>query len=93
MKLLVSDEAHIFRLPDNTYWSDAVNGYDFYKRYMEVFDEVRLVGKLKDVDVLPGKCIRLDGEHLEIFGIPFFQGPVQFAKNFFAIQLHLQAFN
>lgn len=80
MKVLVSDEIHIFRLPDNTYWSDAVNNYEFYKRYMEAFDKVRLVGKLKNVEKLEGKCIRLDGPNLEIFGIPYFQGPTQFAK-------------
>lgn len=85
MKVLVSDEAHIFKLPDGSYWSDAVNGYEFYKRYMEVFSEVRLVARMKQVDKLPGKCIRLDGPNLEIYGIPFFQGPVQFLKKLFSI--------
>ena len=90
MKVLVADEAHIFKLPDNTYWSDAINGYSFYTRYMDVFDEVRLVGKLKDVKELPGKCIRLDGPNLEIFGIPYFQGPKQFLPKIFKINSALK---
>ena len=90
MKLMVSDEAHVFKLSDGTFWSDAVTDYNFYKRYMDVFDEVRLVARMKEVDVLPPKAVRLDGPNLEIFGIPFFQGPVQFLKVFLKLYRSLK---
>lgn len=85
MKVLVSDDVHIYVLPDGSCWSDAINGYDFYKRYLDVFDSVRLVGRLKNVDQLPCKCLRLDGPGIEIYGIPFFQGPRQLIPKVFSI--------
>lgn len=90
MKVLVSDEAHIYRLPDGSCWTDAINGYEFYKRYLDVFKEIKLVAKTKDVKELDKKCLRVDGPHLEVYGIPFFQGPIQFFKNIVSIYLRLE---
>ena len=43
MKLMVTTDAHIFRAPDGTYWCGAIYGYSFWKRYMDVFDTIRVV--------------------------------------------------
>ena len=37
MKLLVATDAHIFRTPDGAYWCKSIYGYDFWKRYLNIF--------------------------------------------------------
>lgn len=86
MKILVATDAHIFRTPDGKYWAKSIYGYDFWTRYLEVFDSVRIVARVKDIVSLKGEMIRTDGENVEVYGIPFYQGPVQLFLKYFAIQ-------
>ena len=86
MKLLVAVDAHIYRTPDGRHWCKSIYGYEFWKRYLIVFDDVRVVARMKDVKETEENWLLMDGEHVEVYGIPFFQGPVQLAKKFCSIQ-------
>ena len=46
MKLLVATDAHIFRMPDGSYWCKSIYGYDFWKRYLNVFEDVKIVARM-----------------------------------------------
>ncbi|MDK2830229.1 MAG: L-malate glycosyltransferase, partial [Clostridium butyricum] len=52
MKLLVMSDAHIVKdKKKGKYWCrTAVHGYDFWKRYLDVFDEVNVVARVQQVD-------------------------------------------
>lgn len=50
MNVLVSSCARLFKAPDGTVYTPAVYGYDFYKRYLAVFDEVTVAGFCDNVD-------------------------------------------
>lgn len=90
MKVLIATDAHIFHYSgDDTYWTDKIYGYAFWQRYLDVYDEVRIVARVKSINSLNDKLIRVDGPHIEIYGIPFFQGPKQLAIKFFKIQKQL----
>lgn len=86
MKLLVATDAHIFRTPDDKHWCKSIYGYDFWKRYLNVFDEVRIVARMKDVPTMEGKKLLVDGDKVEVYGIPFYQGPKQLALKYLPIQ-------
>lgn len=90
MKLLVAADAHIFRTPDGAYWCKSIYGYEFWKRYLNVFDDVKIVARVKDVPKLEIKKLRVDGEHVQVSGIPFFQGPMGLLKNYLKIQNSLK---
>lgn len=90
MKLLVANDAHILRTPDGRHWVKSIYGYDFWKRYLDVFEEVRIVARLKDVEFLDRKYLNVDGDGIEIYGIPFYQGPFQLLKNYIKIQKSLK---
>lgn len=77
MKLLVAADVHIFTTPNGEHWCKTIYGYDFWKRYLTVFDSIRIVGREKMVDSVPDRYLLMDGAGVEIFGIPFFQGPKQ----------------
>ena len=79
MKLLVSTDAHTFVTPDGKHWCSSIYGYDFWKRYLSVFDEVRIVARMKSVPEVKNGLL-IDGPNVEVYGIPFFQGPKQLGK-------------
>ena len=86
MKVLVATDAHIFRTPDGKHWCKSIYGYSFWERYLDVFDSVRIVARVKDVTNIEGKKLLVDGEGVEVFGIPFYQGPKQLAVKYISIQ-------
>lgn len=89
MKLLLTTHAQMFRCPDGSVWTGSVYGYNFFKRYLGIFESVRLVTRMKDIslDDVHDK-IRVDGEGLEFYPLPFYHGPWQYAQNFFKIKAH-----
>lgn len=90
MKLLVTTDAHIFRTSDGKLWCKSIYSYSFWKRYLTVFDEVRVVARLKDVEIANDKWLRVDGPSVEIYGIPFFQGPIQLMRKYLEISKSLR---
>lgn len=90
MKLLVSGDAHIFRTPDGQYWCKSIYGYDFWKRYLDVFDTVRIAARVKDVPEMTGRKLLVSGEGIEVYPLPFYQGPVQLLKVYAKMQLALR---
>lgn len=90
MKLLVATDAHIFRTPDGKYWSKYIYGYNFWTRYLNVFDSVRVVARVKNIDKANEKLELVSGKGVEVYGIPFYQGPKQLLKKYMAIQKRLK---
>lgn len=90
MRLLVATDAHIFRTPDGKHWAKSIYGYSFWTRYLDVFDSVRVVARVKDVQEIDSKKLIVDGPGVEVAGIPFYQGPKQLLKKYFRIQQALK---
>ena len=86
MRLLVTTDAHIMKAPDGSYWNKNIYRYSFWTRYMNVFDTVRIASRVKYVQDIDPNWKRVDGDHIEIFEIPFFQGPVQLLKGYGGIR-------
>lgn len=84
MNLLVISDSHIIQTPDNKYWCNtAVHGYDFWKRYIEVFDEVHVISRVQNCQTVDEeKCIRADGDRVKIVPLPFVRGFKEYIKNF-----------
>jgi len=57
---------------------------------LRVFDDVKVVARTKDVPAMNGKKLRVDGEHVEVFGIPFYQGPEELLGVYWKIQRRLE---
>lgn len=86
MKLLVTTDAHILKTSDGMYWCAAIYGYDFWMRFLNVYDEVRIAARVKRVEAKKKEWKRVDGPNVEIYEIPFFQGPIQLLKRYGKIQ-------
>jgi glycosyltransferase involved in cell wall biosynthesis len=80
MKLLVALEAHFFRTPDGRVFNDSVSDAGFWRRYLNVFDEVLVVARVKQVAEADPKWKLSSGEGIEFWCLPDYQGPWQYLK-------------
>lgn len=88
-KLLLSCDDYIFSYKGK-YYARTQEKYDFYQRYLRVFDQLRLVTRCVNEDKLGKTRVLLDDERIEYVPLPFFSGPVQYAKKYFKIGRQLR---
>jgi L-malate glycosyltransferase len=81
----------MFKTPDGKIWTNSVYEYDFFKRYLDVFENVRLVTRVKNITFEDmGNRVLVSGPNLEFFPLPFYHGPWQYAKLFLKIRNSLK---
>jgi glycosyltransferase involved in cell wall biosynthesis len=78
MQVMVGLSCHFVRTPDGKVWTQTMFPYAFWRRYLEVFDHVRVVARAQDVPAVSGDWHRMDGEGVSLAALPDFQGPRQF---------------
>lgn len=83
-KLLLCCDEYIYRYGDNYYFKNQ-EWYDFFHRYLRVFDTLRLVTRCKEESSLNPNRVTIDDERIEYVPLPFFQGPKQYASQYFKI--------
>lgn len=75
MKLLISSCARLFKTSDGTVYTPVAYGYEFYKRYLNVFDEVIVAGFCDNIDDETAKSmIKVSGDKLSVFELPYPHG-------------------
>ena len=61
MRVVVSLEHHFDRTPDGVVWTQTQFPYRFWQRYLEVFDQVQVVARVRDVRKAAPDWQRADG--------------------------------
>ena len=82
MRVLVATESRFDRTPDGKCWNVGSGGYEFWERYLEVFDEVRVLGRLRDVPVAPRSAVRADGPNVSLVPLPYHLGPWAYLRKY-----------
>lgn len=81
MRVLVSASARFVGTPDGSLWTaNGSLGYHFWTRYLDVFDEVRLLVRAADVATRPEGWIEATGPGVSAVPLPNFAGVNGFAK-------------
>lgn len=80
MRLVVTLEQRFDRTPDGAVWTSTDFSHEFWRRYLEVFDAVRVVARVRDVPVPPDGHRRSTGERVDFVAVPYYQGPAQFLR-------------
>lgn len=83
MKLVLSCDDSVFSF-NGEYYAKNNERYEFYCRYLRIFDSVRLVVRNKVVNHLSTSNILLP-KTIEVVGIPDYSGPKEYAKLYFRI--------
>ena len=79
MRVYVATEQR-FVERDGQLYVDGVAHYGFWQRYLDVFDDVTIVARIKSVDVVPVGWLVATGAHVGYFAMPYYEGPVEFAR-------------
>lgn len=79
MRILLTTNGRLYRTHSGHYYTPIVYGYDFFKRYLEIFSTVRLiahVGSISDQDA--HGMLQVDGANLEIAEVPAPNGKLSY---------------
>lgn len=82
-KLLISCDDYIFR-HNGCYYFKNHEWYDFYQRYLRVFEELKICNRVVDEIQLGKNRVLVDDPRIDIHPLPIFHGPIEYAKVFFA---------
>ena len=85
-KLLLTVDHQFVRTPDGKVWVKTIYGYDFWKRYLQVFDCVRVAARVREVDSLEEDMLLSSGDNVEFFDLPQYRGAKEFVLRYSAIK-------
>ena len=74
MKALIIQEQHYMTLPNGEVWVDKQSEQRFWDRYLRVFDELIVFGRMREAREPDMKALRSDRPELRFVGIPDFRG-------------------
>lgn len=78
MNVVVTLEHRFDRTPDGAVWTQVAFPYSFWMRYLEVFDTVRVVARVREVPAAPSDWKRADGDRVSFAALPYYIGPWQY---------------
>ncbi len=91
MKLALTTNARLYKAPDNHYYTQVVYRYDFFLRYLKVFENLRLIAhveKIEQDNVI--NMLQVDGPGIEVYEVPFPHGKFEYIKKYLEIKESLK---
>lgn len=85
-KLLLTVDHQFVRTPDGKIWVKTIYGYDFWKRYLNVFDKVRIAARVRNVEKIEEKMLLANGENVEFFQLPQYRGVKEYLFKYGSIR-------
>lgn len=87
MKLLVIQEQHFVRMPNNEVWVDEQSDSKFWERYLNVFDDVVVCARFHHAEsYCTDNLMRSDHEHVSFVELPNTRGVGALMKNYVTIR-------
>jgi glycosyltransferase involved in cell wall biosynthesis len=86
MDVTVTSEARYLVSPDGAVWSQVGFARNFWERYLEVFDKVRIVGRAVPVKQPPEGWMPVNSRDIVLCALPGYLGPLQYARQYPAIR-------
>jgi phosphatidylinositol alpha-1,6-mannosyltransferase len=86
MRVVVATEMRVARTPDGRVWANGGPGYDFWRRYLEAFEQVRVVARACSLPTRPDRSLQVDGDGVEVWPVVHYIGPWQYAARRSAVR-------
>jgi glycosyltransferase involved in cell wall biosynthesis len=78
VRVFVALDQRFFGLADGSVWTATVYDYEFWLRYLRVFDEVVVVARVRICDDVNPVWLRVDGPGVRVHPVVHYLGAVQF---------------
>ncbi|GAA5511401.1 D-inositol-3-phosphate glycosyltransferase [Deinococcus carri] len=75
MRVSIVLDQQFIHTPDGATYDDGHATYSLWRRYLDVFEEVQVVGRSRPVSEVPTGYRRVDGPGVRVLHVPFYQGP------------------
>lgn len=82
MKILITVDGLFKRTPDGKVWIDTIYSNYFWKRYLQVFDKVRVAGRIEDVESVDDSILLASCENVEFYPLTQYRGPIEYIKKY-----------
>ena len=86
MNVTVTLEQRFDLAVDGSVWTPGQGNYQFLKRYLEVFDSVKVVARTQRVSQISSGWKRADGERVSFVQVPHYLGPWQYLRRILQIK-------
>jgi glycosyltransferase involved in cell wall biosynthesis len=80
MRVCVALEERFERTPDGQVWTAMPVAYPFWRRYLDAFDHVQVVARVRPVSAPAPEAQRADGAGVTFAGLPYYVGPWQYLR-------------
>ncbi|GAB3061890.1 glycosyltransferase [Micromonospora schwarzwaldensis] len=80
MRVVVAVESRYDRTPDGAMWTVTDPAHHYFTRYLGVFDDVRVLARVRDVPAVPAGAHRVDGPGVRVWPVPHYLGPAQYLR-------------
>ncbi len=90
MEITVALEHRFVQSSDGTVWTQTMFALPFWERYLEVFGRVKIVARIKQVDVVPLGWLRVNGPDVIVHRVPYYLGPLQYIMQYVKVRRALR---
>ena len=91
MRLVITCEHRFSLAPDGSAWTKVAFEYEFWERYLAVFDTVKIVARAASDPNIDDRYKRVTRDRIQFSPIPFYLGPEQFLMKRHKIRAALRA--
>lgn len=85
MRVVITSNRRFIRTPDGRIWSKSGDDYEFWKRYLTSFEEVLVIGRVKNEKIPINEYRKVNGPGISVLGLPHYVGPQELLLNIFPI--------
>lgn len=90
MKVAVVTDLHFMQDKKGNSYTPVMYGYEFFKRYRNVFEEVYVIARGEKVEKAPENSLRVNGDGVETVMLTATQGMKEYALNYFKLQKQMK---
>jgi glycosyltransferase involved in cell wall biosynthesis len=90
MRVMIALEDRFFRTQNGNIYSNTISDYNFWKRYLQVFDEVVVLARVCDVSEKTRDGIPANGPGVSFLGLPYYIGAWQYMKQHYRLVAAIQ---
>lgn len=80
MRLIALLEQRFDRTPDGIVWTHSGFSHSFWARYLEIFDEVRVVARVREVEAIVSDAKTASGQRVTFAPVPHYIGLAQYLQ-------------
>ena len=86
MNVLVTCEHRFERTPDGRVWTDGPFAYRFWTRYLDVFESLSVLARVREVETASNGAQPADGVKVAFLDVPDYSGPEQYLRRAVAVE-------